>query len=80
MAPGYIKSDMTDELSDDIRETMMAQIPMGRVGEPAEVAHAVLFLASDESSYMTGQTLMSSTAACRDGGRSDRQGGDSRWT
>lgn len=58
VAPGYIKSDMTDELSDDIRETMMAQIPMGRVGEPAEVAHAVLFLASDESSYMTGQTLV----------------------
>lgn len=58
VAPGYIKSDMTDELSDDIRETMMAQIPMGRVGEPAEVAHAVLFLASDESSYITGQTLV----------------------
>lgn len=58
VAPGYIKSDMTDELSDEIQETLMAQIPMGRVGEPAEVAHAVLFLASDESSYITGQTLV----------------------
>lgn len=58
VAPGYIKSDMTDELSDEIQETLVAQIPMGRVGEPAEVAHAVLFLASDESSYITGQTLV----------------------
>lgn len=58
VAPGYIRSDMTDVLSDEIKEKLMEQIPMGRVGEPDEVAHAVLFLADDASSYITGQTLV----------------------
>lgn len=58
VAPGYIRSDMTDELSEEIQEKLIKQIPMGRVGEPAEVAHAVLFLAEDHSSYITGQTLV----------------------
>lgn len=58
VAPGYIRSDMTDVLSDEIKEKLMEQIPMGRVGEPEEVAHAVLFLVDDASSYITGQTLV----------------------
>ncbi len=58
VAPGYIRSDMTDALSEDIQQQLQAQIPMGRVGEPDEVAHAVLFLAEDASSYITGHTLV----------------------
>ncbi|MFS8523605.1 MAG: 3-oxoacyl-[acyl-carrier-protein] reductase [Limnochordales bacterium] len=58
VAPGYIRSDMTDALSEDIKQQFLAQIPMGRVGEPEEVAHAVLFLAEEASSYITGHTLV----------------------
>ncbi|CEG22449.1 3-oxoacyl-[acyl-carrier-protein] reductase FabG [Planococcus massiliensis] len=57
VAPGFITTDMTDALGEDIQKTMLAQIPLGRFGKPEEVAKAVLFLASDDSSYMTGQTL-----------------------
>lgn len=57
IAPGFITTDMTDELGEDIQKTMLAQIPLGRFGKPEEVAKAALFLASDDSSYMTGQTL-----------------------
>lgn len=57
VAPGFITTDMTDTLNEDIQKTMMAQIPLGRFGKPEEVAKAALFLASDEASYMTGQTL-----------------------
>lgn len=57
VAPGFITTDMTDALGEDIRKTMLAQIPLGRFGRPEEIAEAALFLASDESSYMTGQTL-----------------------
>lgn len=57
VAPGFITTDMTDQLNDDIQKTMMSQIPLGRFGKPEEVAKAALFLASDEASYMTGQTL-----------------------
>ncbi|MDN7244217.1 3-oxoacyl-[acyl-carrier-protein] reductase [Planococcus shenhongbingii] len=57
VAPGFITTDMTDKLNEDIQKTMLSQIPLGRFGEAEEVAKAVLFLASDESSYMTGQTL-----------------------
>ncbi|MBO8141881.1 MAG: 3-oxoacyl-[acyl-carrier-protein] reductase [Firmicutes bacterium] len=58
VAPGYIRSDMTERLSDKVKEEIRGQIPMGRVGEPEDVANAVLFLASDESSYITGHTLV----------------------
>lgn len=58
VAPGYIRSDMTDALNDEIKQKLLTQIPMGRVGEPEEVAHAVLFLVDDASSYITGQTLV----------------------
>lgn len=57
VAPGFITTDMTDALNDEIQQSMMAQIPLGRFGKPEEVAKAALFLASDEASYMTGQTL-----------------------
>ncbi len=57
IAPGYIATDMTDELSDAVKEELEKQIPLGRIGDPDDIAHAVLFLASDEASYITGQTL-----------------------
>ena len=57
IAPGFIKTDMTDSLPDDQKETLASQIPMGRLGTSDEIASAVLFLASDSSSYITAQTL-----------------------
>ncbi len=57
VTPGFIATDMTDELSDDIKEAFTSKIPMGRFGNPAEVAEATAFLLSDHSSYITGETL-----------------------
>ncbi len=57
VAPGYIVTDMTRELSEDIQEMIKAQIPLGTLGTPEDVAAAVGYLASDASGYMTGQTL-----------------------
>jgi len=57
IAPGFIETDMTDGLPDDQKEALASQIPMGRLGTAAEVASAVLFLAGDGGSYITGQTL-----------------------
>ncbi len=57
IAPGFIKSQMTDALAEDIQKTMLANIPAGRFGEPADVANAVAFLCSSDASYVTGQTL-----------------------
>ena len=57
IAPGFIETDMTDSLSDEQKEALTAQIPMGRLGTADEVAKAVLFLAGDGGSYITGQTL-----------------------
>jgi len=57
VAPGFIESDMTKELGDKIMDELKKQIPMGRTGRGREVAEAVLFLASDKSSYITGQVL-----------------------
>lgn len=57
IAPGFIDSDMTKALSDKILEELKKQIPMGRTGQAEEVAEAVLFLASEKASYITGQVL-----------------------
>ncbi len=57
VAPGYIKTRMTEELSDDARKALMSNIPLNRLGEPEDVANVVLFLASGLSEYMTGQVV-----------------------
>ena len=57
IAPGCIETDMTAVLGEDTVDAMIKTIPMGRVAQPEEVAKAVLFLASDDASYITGQTL-----------------------
>ncbi len=58
VAPGFIKSPMTDELSDKFKEETLKQIPLGRMGEASEVADLVLFLASESANYITGQVLI----------------------
>jgi 3-oxoacyl-[acyl-carrier protein] reductase len=57
IAPGFIETDMTNSLPEDQKETLAAQIPMGRLGTAEEVAQAVLFLASEDASYITAQTI-----------------------
>jgi len=57
VAPGFIETDMTDKLSEELRTQMLGQIPLTRLGQPEEIAKAVRFLASDDAAYMTGQTL-----------------------
>ena len=62
VAPGFIRTDMTDVLPDKIKEASIAAIPLGRFGDVGEVAGAVCFLASEAANYITGQIL------CVDGG------------
>ena len=57
IAPGWIGTDMTDELSDATKDQFLSRIPIGRIGAPEDIAHAALFLASDEANYITGQTI-----------------------
>jgi 3-oxoacyl-[acyl-carrier protein] reductase len=57
VAPGYIATDMTASLSDKARDLMLAQIPLGRAGTPEDIAGAVVFLASDQAAYITGQVI-----------------------
>ena len=57
IAPGYIETDMVDDIQEEAKENLFKQIPLGRIGNPADIATAVLYLASDEASYITGQTI-----------------------
>jgi 3-oxoacyl-[acyl-carrier protein] reductase len=62
IAPGFITTDMTGALSDEVKQTIQSKIPMNLLGKPEDIANAVAFLASAEASYITGQVL------CVDGG------------
>ncbi|WP_042160393.1 3-oxoacyl-[acyl-carrier-protein] reductase [Paenibacillus gorillae] len=57
VAPGFIQTDMTDKLPEETRDALAKDIPLARLGNPEDIAHAVRFLASDAASYMTGQTV-----------------------
>lgn len=57
VAPGFIETPMTDSLNDKQRDSIIATVPAGRLGSPSEIAAAVVFLASNEAAYVTGQTL-----------------------
>lgn len=57
IAPGFIETEMTDELNESLKEDMLKQIPLATFGQPEDVANVVAFLASDKSKYMTGQTI-----------------------
>jgi 3-oxoacyl-[acyl-carrier protein] reductase len=58
IAPGYVKTALTDAIPEEARETMLASTPLGRLGDPENVAAAVRFLASDEASFITGEVLL----------------------
>lgn len=57
VAPGYIKTDMTDAVPEKVMESIVKQIPVGRLGHPEEIARAVLFLVADEAGFITGETV-----------------------
>ena len=57
IAPGYIETDMTKVLPDDVKAKILAQVPLGRIGQPDDIAHAVKFLCSEEAGYITGHVL-----------------------
>jgi 3-oxoacyl-[acyl-carrier protein] reductase len=57
VAPGFVDTDMTQALPEAQRDALLARIPLGRLGTPADIANAVLFLASPRAGYITGATL-----------------------
>jgi 3-oxoacyl-[acyl-carrier protein] reductase len=57
VAPGFIVTDMTDALGETAREALLKQVPLGKLGSPEDIAHAVAFLASPQAGYITGETL-----------------------
>lgn len=64
VAPGFIATPMTDVLNDQQRERILGNIPAGKLGDPADIANAVAFLASDDAAYITGQTLHVNGGLC----------------
>jgi len=58
VAPGYIKTAMTDKLSEEVKNKILESVPLGRMGLPSDVANVCLFLASKEADYVTGQTIL----------------------
>ena len=57
IAPGYIATDMTKDLPEEVKQKILAAVPMGRIGKPEDVANAIKFLVSDDAEYITGQVL-----------------------
>jgi 3-oxoacyl-[acyl-carrier protein] reductase len=57
VAPGWIETSMTDQLSTEVKNKFLSQIPAGKIGQSKDIANAVIFLASDEAEYITGQTI-----------------------
>ena len=57
VAPGYIETDMTRVLPEEVKAKILAQVPLGRIGQPEDIAAAVKFLASEEAAYITGHVL-----------------------
>ena len=57
IAPGWIDTEMTVDLPEDSKKDLLDRIPIGKIGKPEDIAHAAVFLASDEASYITGQTI-----------------------
>ena len=57
IAPGYIETEMVEDIQETVKDDLFKQIPLGRIGKPTDIATAVLYLASDEAGYITGQTL-----------------------
>lgn len=64
VAPGFIKTDMTDVLKDEVKEELLKSIPLGSLGLPKDIANAVIFLASEESDYITGQVINVNGGMC----------------
>ena len=58
IAPGFIKTQMTDKLPEEVKTKMLSQIPLARFGNPQDIANACVFLASEEATYITGQTIV----------------------
>ena len=57
IAPGWIDTEMTEELPENSKRDLLDRIPIGKIGKPENIAHVAVFLASDEASYITGQTI-----------------------
>ena len=57
ISPGFIKTAMTDKIDNKFKELVLTKIPSGRLGEPQDIANAVIFLASNQSDYINGETL-----------------------